>query len=776
MSESTCALCEMPTKSFECGSKFLVFCCKGCESVYQILEAKQELGSKFTHPIFQQALHYGLISNPALLKKNSSEAFERQKWVFQVDKMWCPACAALIALVLDSQKGILSCSVDYVTDLASIEFDPLKISKESIRKTIKGLGYFPLELEDPFEKPIEKKLTFRFAIAAFCAFNVMMFAYPLYATYFDWDLEELQPLLAFVSLFLTLPVMGYAGWPLYERMWVQLWVGYLGMETLIGVGTLAAFILSCIEMWKGTYHIYFDTISVLIAFLLLGKMVESKAKFSSKNALFRIHQTLPRKARRLEADGTTLFVPLKEIKLNDRLLVMGGERIVLDGVVERGEGVADESILTGEGKPIQKKKGDVLLAGSILINGRLEFRTTSIAENSTLSRVLQLVEQSLGDKSYFVSGIEQFVKWFTPTIFILAITLFLSISFFYGDIGEAIRRALSLLLIACPCAIGIAAPLVEARLLENFSDKGALVRNRALFYRFPNLTHFIFDKTGTVTEGSFTILKGLESLGRKELSLLKGLASQSLHPVSQAIAHGIEERAVIFDTIREIAGLGVEGEYQGKKFRLGSRRFASENGLLPPSPAGFETEAFFMSEQEIFTHLTLGDTLREEAFPLLAGLKGYQRILLSGDQRGVVEQVAKRLDFDAFIAEATPTEKQAYIAQLKSEGASVLMMGDGINDAPALAKADIGVSLVAASEISIQSSDLLLTSNRLSILLKLKEKTLQGARVIKQNLFWAFAYNVIGIGLASFGLLTPLFASFAMIISSLFVLCNARRV
>lgn len=769
----TCALCELPVDHRELVEKAPIFCCKGCESVYQILEAKNELDRKFTHPVFQQALSYGLISNSKLLKKDHLASIEKKRWVFEVGHMWCPACAQLIILVLETQKGIVHCHVDYITDLASIEYDPQLTYKDDIQKKIEDLGYSLKELCE--QKPLEKTLLFRFAIASFSAFNVMMFAYPLYATFFDMDFEELQPVLAGASLLLTLPAVFYAGWPLYRRMILQFRVGYLGMEALIGASTTAAFILSCWEMVRGTYHIYFDVVCVLIAFLLLGKIIEAKAKFSSKNALLRIHHALPRKARKLKADGSSEFIPLKEIKLGDHLLAMTGEKIVLDGVVISGDGIVDESFLTGEGRPISKEKNDRLLSSSLLLSGRIAYKATSTSENSTLARIIHLVEQSLGEKSFYVDSIDQFVKWFTPAIFAFALLIFLTF-LFLGNGEEGIRRTLAILLIACPCAIGIAAPFVESRLLQSFSNQGALVRNRALFYKFPFVTHFVFDKTGTVTEGLFKVLGGLETLNEQELSILKGLSSQSLHPISQAIFKAIDGQEAFFETIREVLGKGVEGKIGEKQFSLGSRRFAIEKGFTLSFASQDVTEAFFMSEKKILASMTLGDSIRSEAVALLKGLKQVKKILLSGDHFMAVEKIGKNLGFDAFIAESTPLEKKMYIEKLKEEGAVIAMIGDGINDAPALAKADVGISVVAASEISIQSSDLLLTSDQLSILLELKDKALKGCKVIKQNLFWAFIYNGVGIALASFGLLNPLFASFAMVISSLFVLLNARRV
>jgi Cu2+-exporting ATPase len=596
----------------------------------------------------------------------------------------------------------------------------------------------------------------------------MMFTYPLYATYFDVNLEGIQPLFAYLSLMLTLPVMGYSAYPIFKRMKHQLKEGWLGMETLVGMAASAALILSLMEMLKGTYHVYFDTITVLIAFLLLGKIIESQAKFSTKSALTRLHYALPRKGRKVFDGDEARFVPIKDIIKGDKVMALTGEKIVLDGQVVAGDGYCDESLITGEAKPVKKLMASKVLAGTVVHMGYVTYQVTSELASSTLNKILSLVEKEVGGKSVFTSPLESLVKWFTPLVIALAIFTILGALAMGLSLHHAIERGLALLLISCPCAIGIATPLVESRLLHQFAQMGAIVRNRRVFTLFPKITHFVFDKTGTLTEGVLTC-SGVDAIAEK--ALLKGLALKSRHPVAQAIAQAIEPSSVELTSIQEIAGRGICGMYDGRKYALGSYQFLLERGLS----TSLVGDVYFFSSDEVLGVLMLKDQVRACAYETLDCLCCAQRIVLSGDSALSVEKLAKTLPLDDWKGSCSPLEKQQYIADLQEHGALVAMVGDGINDSPALVKADIGISMVSATDISIQVSDLLLTKQQLTLIPALQKLAHLGSKIIKQNLFWAFAYNGAGIILAISGILTPLFASFAMIMSSLMVLCNAQR-
>lgn len=777
--QGVCALCAASVASTSILHENLLFCCHGCLAVYRILEAKNELSDKEGHPLIRQAVEWGVISNPELIEKirlnYNKNSTSSAQWSLEIEGMWCPSCADLIYLIISQKKGVQRVHVDYITDIASIHYNPLEISKETLKSLISSLGYPTKEFDDQKISSFQFTLTLRFAVAAFCALNVMMFAYPLYASYFDDAVNGVSPMLAWVSFGLTIPVITYSAFPVYKRFWNQCKHGTIAMEALVVIGCAAAILLSLIEMAKGTQLIYFDTVTVLITFLLLGKIIESKAKFSTKVALSRLHQALPRKGRKLCTDGAFRFVPLKEIALEDQLVAYAGERIVLDGVVVEGEGACDEAVITGEAVPVFKRAGDGVLSGTVLQNGRLFYRVVSLQSNSALQKIVSLVVEEIGNKCVYVRTADRVVQGFVPVVIaIAAFTLIFTFAFGAG-FTPGLLNAIAVLLIACPCAIGIAAPLVEARMIQQFVEKGAIVRNRACLGLLPKITHFIFDKTGTITQGNYQVLSGLEALNQNEKEALKGLVSQSLHPVSQAIDKALNLQGVSFENICELPGRGIRGVSNNIHYALGSAAFAKESGISLNFPTDAVPAAYFLRENTLLAKITLGDTVRPEANKMLQGLDSSKRFLLSGDRCDIVQKLSDSLAFDGWQGELSPLQKQTYIADLKKQKAIVAMMGDGINDAPALATADVGISLVTATDISIHVSDLLLTSDKLTTLPELVRIATRGQKIVRQNLFWAFAYNLIGIGLAVFGLLTPLFASFAMIASSLFVLFNSKR-
>jgi heavy metal translocating P-type ATPase len=528
--------------------------------------------------------------------------------------------------------------------------------------------------------------------------------------------------------------------------------------------------------------------SVIIVFVLLGKIIESKAKFSAKDALLQLTRALPRRGRKYLTDGSTQFVPIKDLSPGDFILALTGEKIVLDGLVQEGEGACSEAVMTGESIPILKQPGSPVLAGSFLQQGRLVIKVTAKSEETALQRMIEMVEREMGYKSQYVRLSDQIVRWFVPLI--IALASLTGMCIWWQGITDnqqtilqtAIIRAVSVLLISCPCAIGIAAPLVESRILNALAKWGALVRNRGALAFLGRETVFVCDKTGTLTEGKFTVLKGLESLSFHEKKRLKGLVSQSNHPIAVAINQALLCPAEILDQIEEIVGRGMKGRFEEEVYYLGSIHFLQQAGIknLPKLTSFCEeqlvTMVFFGKNETFLTHLMLGDEVREEAKALIASFKGIKTILISGDHPATVEKVANLCGFQSWQASAHPLQKRDLIEELRQKGEIVAMLGDGVNDAPAITAAHVGMAVISATDISIQVSDLLLTTDRLTVISKCRQLAMKGHRVIKQNLFWAFFYNLIGIGLAMKGQLSPLFSAFAMVISSLIVLFNAQRI
>lgn len=780
---SVCALClsELPKHPIHPDEKG--FCCVGCQTVFSILYSQNALENYQIHPLFQQAVRAGLISNPALIDQIQAKSLEEssqievEKVQIELQGMWCPSCAEIIKLFLLKERGIRCCTIDYSTDLAVVEYYPRRIGKEAIFNQIRSLGYQAISLMEENENTKDKnRLLFRFILSAFCTLNLMMLSYPIYASYFDQDLIGFSHLLSWISFLLTLPVISYCAWPIIKRCISSISFGYWGMETLVMTACTAAFILSSYRLIQGSDLIYFDSLSAIITFVLLGKIIEKKAKFSTKVAVLNLMRSLPKRGRKKHEDGSFHFVSIKEIFPGDVIAVYPGEKIVVDGTVITGEASCDESLLTGEALPVLKKTGDRLIAGSLVCQGRICISVTSAYTQSTLHHIISSITQQIEYKPPYKQTIEKVLVWFVPCILLLA---GFTASFYWRFGDEAVLRAISVLLIACPCAIGIAAPVAESHLMNRLAALGAIVKNRGCLSLLGRESVFVFDKTGTITEGKFTVLEGLEHLTLINQAILRTLSSQSTHPIAHAITKSLPTHNCVLSGIEEFSGKGITGVFEGQAYYLGSPSFLQEQGIAVPFlhtyPEQIVSRVFFASQGQLIAVIMLKDQLRPGVKELISQLAPAKAILLSGDSHEVVQTVGKECGFHEWHWSFRPLEKRNFIERLKNQGHIVCMLGDGINDAPALAGAHIGVSVISASDISVHASDLLLTTDVLAILLKIRCVARKGQQILKQNIFWAFAYNVIGIGLALNGTLSPLFAAFAMMTSSTIVLFNARR-
>lgn len=746
----TCTLCgEKGSHSLQDGLHR--FCCFGCRTVWHLLSSRGALENYREHPVFIQAVQSGLISNP-FLKVEPQEAEERKRVPFEVSEMWCPSCAEVIELLVKMEKGVLSCKVDYTTDLAMVEYDPRKISSEEIFKFISQLGYHPTSIENILNKKVDRSLYIKFFVASFAALNVMMFSYPLYATYFNYEIEGFGPLLGWLSFGFSLPVMFYCASGIWSRFYHSLRTGLYGMESLVIIGILSSFMLSVVNLLKGNTEVYFDTLTVIVTFILLGKIIESKAKLSAKESFYQLSRSLPQRARR---EG--IFVSLKEISAGDLIEVVAGERVPLDGEITQGEALFNEASRTGESIPILKQTGDKVESGGIVVTGRLFVKVAG--GDSALKKMVEACLINLDHKSKYVRALDPIVRAFVPFVLLLAALVY----FFTGSF----ENTLATLLISCPCAIGIAAPLVEARWIHIYAHLGAIVRNRGALFSLSQATQWVFDKTGTLTYGNLKI-EGLEKLNQFQQSALKGLASLSRHPVSLSCALALDEvEARLFSQVYETEGGGIKGD----NYLLGSANYLRSHFVEVPLEDDQQSEVWFWDGSEAHS-LKLHDTVRTDAKESLQDFPA--TFLLSGDKESIVARLCQQLNIKNWRSQVTPLGKKEVIKELK-EKSKVVFVGDGLNDAPALTEADVGIAVVSSSGLAEAASDILLTTSSLSILSQLYEVALLGKKLIYQNLFWAFIYNLVGLVLATLGLLTPLFAAFAMTASSLIVILNSMR-
>ncbi|GAB4232911.1 MAG: heavy metal translocating P-type ATPase [Chlamydiales bacterium] len=766
-----CTLCAQEIRNTALSSEEgLPFCCAGCKTVYSILNHLGELEHYRSHPLFKQAKQFGIISdiNPINQEKADSKS---HVFHLEIEGMWCSSCAHLISLIVKKLEGVITCTVDYTTDLARLEFDPMKISRERILQRIEVLGYTPNILENIEMKPSRSPLFLRTIIAAFCFLNTMMLSYPIYASFFNKDFTSSVETMVWMSFLFSLPVVSYCAYPIYRRCFTSLRYGKFGMETLVSLGACTAFCYSSYQMINGSHHVYFDSLCAMIAFVLIGKTIESRAKRSVKETLFLASRSLPKRGCKRLKDGTIQYLPIKEFTIGDTLIVKSGEKVVLDGVIVEGAGDFDESIMTGETLPQSKSVGNCVLSGAVLIHGWVAICVTQPQSSSTLYHIMEMVADGLQQRNFKTSYGDRITQWFVPIVCLIAIA-FCGYGYWIGDsLENTIVGSISILLIACPCAIGIAAPIAEAHVIHQLGKKGLIVRHRESLRHLCDLTTVVFDKTGTLTQAHFIIEKGLEFLTDPERSILKGLALHSQHPLSHCLTQTLSDKPFSITQPCEEPGMGITGYHHDNLYFLGSEKLAKR---FHPNE-NLSSGLYFGSVAKIISKIEMSSPLKLQAPQIVSSFSSLKTVLLSGDTKESVMKVGKECSFDEILWRQSPREKQDYIEKAKEKGEIVAMVGDGINDSPSLSSAHIGISVLQATDLSSQASGMILTHDDLSVISIAWDLAKKGRRIAWQNLAWSFSYNVVGLGLAVFGMLNPLYAAFAMTSSSFLVLGNSAR-
>lgn len=762
-----CTLCQLPVVKGPLFEEERPFCCPGCLSVWRILDAKKELEKARGHPLVLEAARLGLISNPHLIEElNQQREGHALRFTFEVGDLFCPSCQDLIEWVLKRERGIKNARVDYATDVAIVEYFPSHISKGEILKLVTSLGYRAHSFDEPKARENRLSSLLRLGISAFFALNVMMFSYPLLITLFDTEGGDWGSLFAWLSLIFSIPVATYGGWPIYKRALYGSLKGFFGMEFLATLAIICAFSLSVWNLCHGSLHVYFDALTALVALLLFGRFLEQRGKFRTKEALVELHRSLPKRGRRVTS-GQIEYVPLKEVSVGDQIRVLQGERVPLDGVVVEGEALVDESMLTGEVMPIQKGVGQTITSGTIISYGWVAFSVTSSEKRSTLAEMVGQIESVLEAKARYRRSFDPIVTAFIPLLMLLGLSLLLLL-----PNGEGLYRLLTLLLIACPCAIGVAAPLAESGLMKALLERGVIVRNRGALHYLGGEDLYIFDKTGTITEGHLSPLTPIETWDDR--AILKSLCTFSNHPIAVSIAKKLfEVESAPLTTIQEHIGRGIEGAFGDRRYYLGSRRWFLELNLGPLPVEEEHVEVLFYSGT--VRSILLRDTLKSGVEDLVKNL-GVDCWLLSGDRASVVENMGSDLGFSKAFGSKSPLEKQQLVNEVRNSGKVVAMVGDGINDAPALSGATLSFAPLTGADLSLHTSDFLLSGPSLTALIEARRLGNLGRRIVQQNLFWASIYNGVGILLAITGLLHPLYSTFAMTISSIIVLLNSRRV
>jgi len=720
----------------------------------------------------------------------------------------CPTCLRTVSSALEPLPGVRRVHADVARDVAMVEFDRALASVDDLERAVAAVGY-RVEVEPGWEdeEAAERRreirdLARRVAVGAVLTAPVALAV--MAAEVLGLRVPELL-MDRYVQLLLVTPVYLYTGWPIHTVGWRALRHRSAEMNALITVGTTAAFAYSVLAtvapgvLPPDARDVYFEAVGVILTLILLGRLLEARAKQGTGEAIRKLLGLRPRTAR-VVRDGVELEVPVDEVRVGDEVVVRPGERLPVDGEIVAGRSTIDESMVTGESIPVDKGPGDPVVGGTVNQTGSFRYRATAVGAETVLAQIVRLVREAQASKAPIERLADRVAGVFVPVVTLLSIATFVA----WYDLGPdpalttALVRAVSVLIIACPCALGLATPLSIMVGTGRGAEHGVLIRSAEALETAHRVRTVVLDKTGTITTGRPALAEVVPAGGLTEDELLRLAASAeraSEHPLARAVVEGAAERGVDLaepTAFRSATGMGVRAEVEGRTVVVGRRALLAEEGV----DAGTLEETVARLEREGLTAILVGvdgraagvlavaDTPKPEAPRAVAGLRrrSLEVVMITGDNRRTAEAVARRVGIGRVLAEVLPQDKAREVRRLRSEGRVVAMVGDGINDAPALAEADVGVAIGTGTDVAIEAADVTLISGDLRGVVTAFDLSRATMRNVKQNLFFAFVYNVVGIPVAAGVLvpalgiaLDPIIAAAAMALSSLSVVSNANR-
>ncbi|MBI5105150.1 MAG: copper-translocating P-type ATPase [Solirubrobacterales bacterium] len=724
-----------------------------------------------------------------------------------IEGMTCASCANRIERKLNKLEGVTA-SVNYATEKATVDFDDAAVTPEDLLASVEAAGYratlpaaaaetaAEAEAEDP-TAPLRRRLI----VSALLAIPTVLLSMIPALQFDDWQWLALQ---------LATPVVLWGAWPFHRAAWQNLKHATATMDTLVSVGVLAAWLWSVYALWigdagmtgmkmafdlwpeAGEDHLYLEVGAAVTTFLLAGRYFEARAKRRAGAALHALLELGAKDVAVLDADGTERRVPVEQLHVGDRFVVRPGEKVATDGVVEEGTSAVDQSLLTGESVPVEKHPGDEVAGATVNAGGRLVVRATKVGADTALAQIARLVTDAQSGKAPVQRLADRISGVFVPIVIALAVA---TLGFWLGT-GEgtefAFTAAVAVLIIACPCALGLATPTALLVGTGRGAQLGLLIKGPEILESTRRVDTIVLDKTGTVTTGRMGLVDVVLAPGEDRAEVLRiagAVEDASEHPVAQAIAKAARDEVAALPAVESFAnreGLGVEGVVDGHGVQVGRTALVEDWGLALPealaeakraAEAQGRTAVVAAWDGAVRAVLVVADTVKPTSAEAIASLRklGLRPVLLTGDNEATARAVAAEVGIDEVIAEVLPADKVEVVKRLQAEGRVVAMAGDGVNDAPALAQADLGLSIGTGTDVAIEASDLTLVSGDLRAAadaIRLSRSTL---RTIKQNLGWAFGYTLAALPLAAAGLLNPLLAGAAMALSSVSVVANALR-
>ncbi|MBF0309400.1 MAG: heavy metal translocating P-type ATPase [Magnetococcales bacterium] len=798
MSDEVCFHCGLPIPpgfrlEAEEGGKGHRFCCHGCLGAYELIRgaglqayyARRDGGGMAMVPAEVELASLAAWDDVTWQESFVHTVGENREALLMLGGIHCAACIWLNEQALTRLDGVLEARVNYATQQLRVVWNPQKLTLSAIVRLIRRLGY----RVEPFEaRQVAQQLAreqrvrlFRLALTGFGAGNIMMISVALYAGYFQGIDPAMRLFFEWVSLVLALPTVLVGGWPFFQGAWRGLRAGGLTMDLPIALGVMLIFLYSVSATWRGVGETYFDSVTMLLFLLLVGRYLESAARRKAAQSAERLLLLEPVTAE-VEREGVWSQLPARQVVPGDRVRVRPGGRVPVDGVVLEGVAAVDEAMLTGESLPVEKQPGDFLACGSLVVDGLLTMQATGVGEETTLARIVRMVATAQENRPPVQELADRLAGRFVAVVLLLAVATFLY--WWPQGVDLALTHAVALLVITCPCALGLATPAAMVVAIGAAAQRGILVKRSAALEHLARVDLLVLDKTGTVTVGRPVLAhrQGGESL----LRLAAAAEFGSEHPLAKAVVevwireNGVEPPPAT--AFRNHPGRGVEAEVEGRKVVVGRESFVAERlGLSatpsPPQEAPSLSWVACGADGQFLGWLGLRDPEREDAPQALAALRrlGLDLMLLSGDRPATVADMAARLGLTKAQGGCLPEGKVETVAALQAAGRCVAMVGDGINDAPAMARAQCSLAMGQTSHLPLMTADLVLLDTHLLAIPRAVVLARRTMRIIRQNFALSLLYNLVATPLAAAGLVHPLGAAIAMSLSSLAVVGNALR-